>query len=222
MDLLVFTMSLVLGAGVLALILYPLWQQTRPETAMIETPSGQSLEEYQARYRATLDTIRDLMFDYEMGKTSAEDYDQLLAKAKIEAAEIRRQIDRLSHTTNAHLEATLDVEIEKLIAQIRVSRFDSYETLLNQANAEIELLKTIQLDTADLNEMTCPYCVKAYWPGDAFCSSCGQPLTQADIPPIKTNCPVCGATCHLNDAFCAQCGVNLNPQGQSRLEAASR
>ncbi len=208
MDIFSLSVSLALLAGVLALILYPLWQQqTHPEVAF-QNNSGQSLEEYQARYQAALETVRDLMFDYEMGKSSPEDYEKLLTHAKLEAAEIRRQIDRLNHTTNTNLEATFEVEIEKLIAQIRTNRFDGYEPLLTEANAEIDLLKVVRVDITDLHELACPHCDKSYWPGDTFCSGCGQPLPQ---PPLtQTVCPACGHPAQPDDAFCARCGTALN------------
>jgi hypothetical protein len=139
MDVFTLTITFALVAGAFGLILYPLWQQTRPEAVFQLDSSGQTLEEYQARYQAELAAIKDLMFDYEMGKVSAEDYEKLLAKAKLEAAEIRRQIDRLSHSTNADIEASLDVEIEKLIAQLRLNKFSGNETLLSEIDAEIQL-----------------------------------------------------------------------------------
>ena len=212
MDVLVLTVSLALVAGAFGLILYPLWQQTRPEAIFHVDRSGQTLEEYQARYQAALDAIRDLMFDYEMGKISTEDHARLLSKAKLEAAEIRHQIDRLSYSVTTGTKAALDVEIERRVAQLRGSQFNECEALLRDVDAEIALLKNIQLDPAEIDEPICPHCGQAFLPNDVFCTGCGRPLPAhaADQPdPTKDICPACGYAFQLDDVFCAQCGLAL-------------
>lgn len=219
MDVLTLTATFVLVAGALGLILYPLWQQTRPEALIQLDSSGQTLEEYQARYQAALAAIKDLMFDYEMGKISAEDHEKLLARAKLEAAEIRRQIDRLSHSANADIEASLDVEIEKLIAQLRFNKFSGNETLLSEVDAEIQLLKAIKLDPAEVDDCACPRCGKVCLPSDAFCAACGQPLAGLALDQAEAgteSCPACGYAYQPGDAFCAKCGLALS--GQKRGE----
>jgi hypothetical protein len=214
MDALTLTISLALTAGVFGLILYPLWQQTRPE-ALQTGRSGQTLEEYQARYQATLDAIKDLMFDHEMGKTSADDYDKLLAKTKLEAAGIRHQIDRLSRSVATDVEAALDVEIERLVAQLRHSQPAESAALLAEVEAEIDLLKNIRLESAEMDEATCPHCGQPFLPGDAFCSGCGQPLpdlTAAESPAKVDICSACGYAYQAGDAFCARCGLALTAE----------
>ena len=49
--------SLALVVGALALIFYPLWQQTRPEAIFRVNSAGQTLEEHEARYRKLLANI---------------------------------------------------------------------------------------------------------------------------------------------------------------------
>jgi DNA-directed RNA polymerase subunit RPC12/RpoP len=171
------------------------------------------LEEYQARYQATLTAIKDLMFDYEMGKVSTEDYDRLLAKSKLEAAEIRHQLDRLNHSAAANVAAALDVEIERLVAQLRQSQSPDGGALLREVDAEIELLKNIQLDPAEINEAACPQCGQVFLPGDAFCAGCGQPLPDLTANEAEV-CPACGYPYQLGDAFCARCGLALTEGGQ--------
>lgn len=208
MDVFTLLASIALIAGAFGLILYPLWQQTQVETPLQPYRSGQTMEEYQARYQAALAAIKDLMFDYEMGKVSAEDYDRLLAKSKFEAAEIRHQIDRLSHSTAITSAAALDVEIEGLVSQLRQNQFGNGNGLLHEVDAEIELLKNIQLDPAEVDEATCPHCGHAFLPGDAFCGGCGQPLPEL-VAPQTLACPACGYVYQSGDAFCARCGVAL-------------
>jgi predicted nucleic acid-binding Zn ribbon protein len=226
MDALTLTLSLALVAGAFGLILYPLWQQTHSEAGLQPDRSGQTLEEYQARYQAALDAIKDLMFDREMGKISAEDYEKLLAKSKLEAAEIRHQIDRLSHSTAADKEAALDVEIERLVAQLRTDQLNGSEALLDEVDAEIESLKNIRLGPAGVEEAVCPHCGQAFLPGDAFCTGCGQALPEvvpAEPDITEELCPTCGYAYRPDDVFCARCGQALNegPRMQPRKEVAT-
>jgi hypothetical protein len=226
MDALTLTLSLALVAVAFGLILYPLWQQTHSEAGLQPDRSGQTLEEYQARYQAALDAIKDLMFDREMGKISAEDYEKLLAKSKLEAAEIRHQIDRLSHSTAADKEAVLDVEIERLVAQLRTGQLNGSEALLHEVDAEIESLRNLRLSPAGFEEAACPHCGRAFLPGDAFCAGCGQALPDVGLakPDIAEElCPTCGYAYQPGDVFCARCGQALNeePPTQPREEVVT-
>jgi DNA-directed RNA polymerase subunit RPC12/RpoP len=201
MDTLAVILSLVLVGGTLALILYPLWN--RPQTRTTRDASGNTVEELEARYQASLAAIRDLMFDYEMGKVTQEDYDTLLTNSKLEAAQIRRQIDQMSQATEVDLDPNIDVEIEKLVAQLRTDSVNGNETLLKEVDKEIEILKHAQHDT-----VTCPNCSSIAQVGDTFCSKCGQSLENVKVD--KNTCPECGTSIQPDDAFCAKCGTELN------------
>jgi rRNA maturation endonuclease Nob1 len=207
---LISIVSLV-GAALL-LILYPLWQQARGEAIFQINRSGQTLEEFQARYRALLAAIRDLMFDHEMGKVATEDYETLLARTKLEAATIRRQIDQLSNISAPQPNTELDAEIETLIARLRDDHRVQNDALLPEVNAELELLKNVQVEHALQTGSICATCGNSLQPDDAFCSRCGQsvplPETKADLE--AGVCPQCGYATQVGDAFCAQCGTSLN------------
>lgn len=203
MNYLTLILSLALGAGALALIAYPLWQQTRPEALFRVNRTGQTLAEYQARYQAALDSIKDLMFDFEMGKVSVEDYELLLPKTKLEAAQIRQQIDRLSQNQFSQIAPALDAEIESLVRQVRTAGANGSETLLPAVEAEIEALKQVSIDHPR-GGPACPACGKPFRPDDAFCTGCGQAL-----PQFEAGCPECGAPHQPDDLFCAKCGAPL-------------
>lgn len=209
MDGFTFLASIALVAGAFGLVLYPLWQQAHTDAPPQPDRSGQTMEEYQARYQATLAAIKDLMFDYEMGKISPEDYDRLLTKSKLEAAEIRHQLDRLSHSTAATSAAALDVEIERLVSQLRHHQPGNGNTLLHhEVDAEIDLLKNIQLDSAEMDEAACSGCGQAFLPGDTFCAGCGQSLPEL-VAHEELVCPACDYEYQPGDAFCAHCGHTL-------------
>lgn len=200
--------TLVLIAGALALVLYPLWKQTRTPIIAPEQ-AGQTLEEYQVRYQAGLASIKDLMFDYEMGKVTDSDYQILLAKAKAEAAQIRKQLDAL-RDGKVVSDPALDAQIEALIAQTRAGSLKNgsdHQTVLAEVDTEIERLK--RMDAADI--LACPDCGRAYEIGDAFCAACGYELdTIAPAQIDEDACPQCGYTLRPDDAFCARCGAKVS------------
>ena len=143
------------------------------------------------------------MFDYEMGKLSQEDYDTLLAKTKNEAAQIRRQIDRLSSDAAPQISPSLDADIEAMITQARSDATTAKENkvLLREVNAEIETLKHIST-----NGTGCLNCGTAFRPGDAFCADCGNTLPKVAAAPTENLCQ-CGHTLQTGDAFCTKCGT---------------
>lgn len=220
MDVLLLVTTLLLVAIALLLILYPLWQQHKTQPMASATPEAggafgsdlQTLGESQARYQATLAAIKDLDFDYEMGKVSPEDYETLLSGAKVEAARIRRQIDRLGNARKVEpADNVLDVEIEQLIAQLRQDEPPKEAILLAEIEAEIERLQ----EAADMAGQTCPHCGKTLQVDDRFCSGCGQAIEQPEIddPEDKSQlCPACGYQFQEGDAFCARCGGPLDPE----------
>jgi hypothetical protein len=201
MDILTIILSLVLVGGTLALVLYPLWRQ--PQTRASRDASGRTVEELEARYQASLAAIRDLMFDFEMGKVTQEDYDALLTKSKLEAAQIRRQIDQMSQSSEAEIDPDIDAEIEKLVAQLKAAPANGNEALLKEVDKEIEILKHAQDDT-----LACPSCGSVAQADDSFCSSCGQSLENVKID--KSTCSECGTPIQPDDAFCAKCGTELD------------
>lgn len=209
MEILTILVIVLLVLLALTLVVYPLWQQTRPEALFQVNRTGQTLEEYQARYQATLASIKDLMFDHEMGKVFEADYQLLLNKAKLEAAGYRKEIERLDSDTET-VDAALNTHIETLVSQLRGNTANGHSELRQAVDAEIELLKQAT-PSLQGSGPTCPNCGRPFQPGDAFCVGCGQSLKNV-MAPEKTNfCPQCGAPTQPDDSFCARCGHALAP-----------
>ncbi|NIP29948.1 MAG: hypothetical protein GTO02_06830 [Candidatus Dadabacteria bacterium] len=62
-----------------------------------------------------MDEIRDIEFDYGLGKLSKSDYDELLSKYKIKAANVLKAIDNF----NKKSDKSIDIEIERKISAQR-------------------------------------------------------------------------------------------------------
>jgi hypothetical protein len=166
MDTLTLLITLILVGGVFTLVLYPLWSPSRLNTR-IDRP-GQSFAENEARYQAALAAIRDLMFDYEMGKIAAEDYPPLLQKAKLRAAQLRQQLNQSGGAAN--LTPETDANIEAAVAALKSNQVQTDSTLQPQVEAEIIALKQKNI---------CTQCGYTAQPSDAFCAKCGFVLDKS-------------------------------------------
>jgi rRNA maturation endonuclease Nob1 len=207
MEIFVILAIVLLVACALLLIFTPIWQQNHVDSPLPDPIVGQTYGEVEARYQATLASIKDLMFDYEMGKVEVNDYNQLLASSKTEAAKMRKQLDRLSQ--NNHLSPAVDAEIESLISQTRADGLNPQSNLLKQVDVQLARLKN-----GHNHLHTCPNCQGRVRAGDAYCPSCGHAIdlnaqNNASLP--QHHCPQCGAAVQPNDAFCAGCGSTLDP-----------
>ncbi len=170
MDIATIIVTLLLIVVVLGVILYPLWQHNRLKTVGQTDLAAQTRAEYQVRYQSALANIKDLMFDYEMGKLASADYQNLLNKGKLEAAQLRQQFDDLSNVSND--------TIELLITRMKESPVTVDEMLQREINTEIEQLKKMSASSMKKKGSACPKCGKSYQANDAFCSGCGQTLVK--------------------------------------------
>ncbi len=206
MEIVTIVASAALMGGALYLILLPL--QNRKAAMLRTSASGQTATELEVRYQAALTAIKDLMFDFEMGKMSQDDYNILLAKIKQEAAQIRKEIDRLT----AHgVSPALDAEIETLVTQTRgqLQHDNGSAALLAEIDARIERLKVAQ---GNGHITTCPKCHARVMLGDAYCASCGHTLDEISLKSASVRqCAACHGPVQPGDAFCASCGAPLDP-----------
>jgi len=102
--------AIVLVVAVAATILYPL---LRPPRSPLVAGTGQSEELFRRRDR-TYAEVRELEFDYRVGKVTAEDYAEAREQLETEAARILRAID-------VEFKA-IDEEIEYEVRRLRENR----------------------------------------------------------------------------------------------------
>lgn len=180
----------VLVIGVIAFIAYPLFNT--PRTEISDAPNA--LESLSAQRDSTYDAIRDLDFDFQMGKLSQVDYTSLRDKSKARAAQILKEIDALGgNGNNAETEAQIEAQVTQLrraqaddveaqIAKLRRSKTDDIEAevaqLRRDKNDQVEA-EIAQVRAARTKSSTsrCNQCGTPYHPGDLFCAKCGNKLS---------------------------------------------
>lgn len=168
MDWITIGLALLTFGALAVFVARPWWAQRRqpqPETTL-DTSLAQQREE-------TLNALRDLEFDYEVGKIIEEDYILLRQSLLADTAVIMTQIEQ----EQAHLNAPIEAEI------FTTRKDDSARQVL--------------LPPAE-NAGACPICNRIPLAGDLYCRGCGTHLAPACpecgkiISPTDRFCVACG------------------------------
>lgn len=138
----------------------PLLQATRP-TLLLD---DDKLVELLGRKDAVLQGIKDLEFDYRVGKISDEDYRRLDQRLRRQAIGLIQQIERVAPES-----ASLDEQLESIIAQFR----QTSSTRAEAAPTSTPVVST-QTFTAPISPVATAPTAKA--DGTRFCTECGKPL----------------------------------------------
>jgi hypothetical protein len=155
-------LAIIIVLGVLAFIAYPLFK-TSPEERT-ETPIA--LDGLLSQRDAAYDAIRDLDFDFQMGKLSESDYATMRERYRGRAAVALEQIDESSRTSAGSL-AEEQIAALRAAKRVTVAPDDAIER-------EIALRRARKGATADSR---CPNCGTPNTAGDTFCAKCGNKLT---------------------------------------------
>lgn len=114
--------------------------------------------------------IRDIDFDYDLGKLSKEDFKELRNKYKLEAAGVLKEIDQIQNQSGTK---TPDYELEQEILSYRKRKPDSYSDD-NKIQEGISAFKSASNKTN--TDHKCSECGSDYSSADLFCSKCGASL----------------------------------------------
>ncbi|MFQ5788671.1 MAG: zinc ribbon domain-containing protein [Thermodesulfobacteriota bacterium] len=108
--------------------------------------------------------LKDIEFDYGLGKLSKDDYEELKKTYKVKASTVLKQLDDIGKDSNI---TSLEEEVEKEINAIRKLKKERNEND-NRIGYDIneEITQKIILN--------CEECGKEYSPQDNFCSQCGH------------------------------------------------
>lgn len=171
--------------AVLAFMAYPLFSQR------IEEPgaAADALDSLVAQRDSAYDAIRDLDFDYQMGKLSQQDYELLRDKYKVRAAQLLQQIDELAGKGGA------ETRIEEEVARLRTRREK------RPSPPPAVLADPIEQEVARLR---------------ARRRAGGADVIEQEVARLRATrstssrmCSQCGTLVHAGDQFCAECGNKL-------------
>ncbi len=161
------TIGVVVGITVLviAYVTAPLWRPRKPLVETDDTPLTALIE----RKDATLRAIKEVEFDYQMGKLSEEDFERDNVRLRHQAIALIRHIEELAPDAGE-----LDTQLETLIAQQREVSDSASGNGADVAEAETEPEVLLEAE-----KIFCPTCGALAAPDDNFCATCGAPLRKA-------------------------------------------
>ena len=129
------------------------------------------LTELLGRKDSVMQAIKDLEFDYRLGKMSEEDYQRLDQRLRRQAIGLLQQIEKVAPES-----ATLEDQLEGIIAQFRkttVAATAAAPTAKATVNAPVAAEKSPVV-------RFCTQCGKPTEPSHKFCAQCGTPIAQVD------------------------------------------
>ncbi len=148
--------------GIIAFIAYPLFTVAPDE--IDEEPNA--LDGLAAQRDSAYDSIRDLDFDFQLGKLSPSDHAALRDKYTSRAATALQQIDALGGNG-------ADAHIEEEVARLRAVKHAA-PSADDALEREVARLRAHKGAPAGLR---CANCGTPYRVGETFCAKCGNKLT---------------------------------------------
>jgi hypothetical protein len=145
-------------------------------------PNQEQLDELLARREAALQSLRELSFDRQVGKISAEDFGAFETHLKLNAAGAFRALDEWEAEADRRLGPTLirdyTIRLESLkqgsacpACGRRAGANDRF-----CAGCGAGLPAGPLVGGASVAPAACPSCGRPAEPGDRFCAGCGRPL----------------------------------------------
>ncbi|MCK5392483.1 MAG: zinc ribbon domain-containing protein [Deltaproteobacteria bacterium] len=169
---------LIISAAVAIYIALPFFlksvSQGNESTILSQVESGdpvtEKLQSLDNHKEALFSAIRDIDFDYGLGKLSKEDFEELNNKYKLEAAAVLKEMDKIQNQRETQ---GPDYELEKEILSHRKSRA---ENLFDDKTIEEEISAFTSASYKPNLQNVCFKCGSEYLSGDSFCSKCGASL----------------------------------------------
>ena len=184
--------ALVLSVGALAFVVWPLLKPG-PAPVMVE---DDRLTELLGRKDAVLKAIKDLEFDYQVGKLSEEDYQLYDQRLRRQAVALLQQIEQVAPQS-----ADLDTAMEAEIAQRR--------RVLDPGRAAGK--PAVAAGAAVAAAASAPVSVAATAPAAALAIAGAAPggngAVSGGVPRFCTNC---GSRLEAHHKFCANCGTPVS------------
>jgi len=138
---------------------------------MVQVTRDGLLRQRDAIYAA----IRELDFDFGLGKISEEDYRPQRERLVAQGVEVLKQLDALPPDGTAGLEAEIEAEVKRL-RQKRGRRARKLAAPMQVSDEEIETQVRALRRRQTPASSFCAQCGAAVQPDDRFCRNCGAAL----------------------------------------------
>jgi len=130
--------------------------------------TAEKLKSLDNQKEALYSAIRDIDFDYSLGKLSKDDYEELKSKYKLEAASVLQEMDQTQKQSETK---SPDYELEQEISSYRKT-----DNMIEDKNIEEEISAFRSASNKRKKENKCSKCESEYSSEDMFCSKCGAKL----------------------------------------------
>lgn len=157
--------ALIISFAALAYVVWPLLTPG-PAPVIVE---NDRLTDLVGRKDAVLTAIKELEFDYRMGKLSDEDYQRLDQRLRRQAIGLMQQIEKVAPES-----AQMDAQIEAEIAGLRKTQDAAPPLASNSPPAPTPA--PIAPAPAAPPTRYCTNCGHPAGPADKFCANCGVPI----------------------------------------------
>jgi RNA polymerase subunit RPABC4/transcription elongation factor Spt4 len=176
--------------GVVFFVGYPFIQRRMSRIDGNEYLDSRTADLQRAK-ESSYSAIREIEFDYNMGKLSDEDYHELREKYRSQAISILKEIDEIG-------EEDIEEEVEREIASLRnVGEAVSCPKCLTVNPLDSKFCGNCGTSLAE----PCPHCGRTVVGEAKFCPYCGNKLASL--------CSSCGSRYEAEDKFCGRCGTKL-------------
>lgn len=135
-----------------------------------EGPREERLRQLASRKDSLLSALKDMEFDYGLGKLSRDDYEDLSAKYRAEAAEVIKEMDEAAARGTTPVR---ERDIESEIRDHRKIELNEYED--EELEKEILTAREAVWSAKDAGSY-CDGCGYPRSPGNAYCPRCGMKL----------------------------------------------
>lgn len=145
-----------------------------------QTQEEHEISALMAERDRVINALQELDFDFNLGKIPAEDYPLQRAELLKKGADILRQLDALTASSNGRQAATAQSDAEARLEQAVAARRADSAVVEQQPTINDDDLETLiaarRKQRTERSAGFCPRCGKAITVADRFCPSCGKSL----------------------------------------------